>query len=266
MLTLWTHSSTALEGNPLTLEETDKILGEGHFASKHAAKDDDEILGHAKAIEIMLDSINCRISRETLFSMHKAIQAGSEINLSQPPGSWRRESEVAWITTSDGKSKLARHYCPEKIPAIMEEWLIHLNAMANARLRRTEDAIDAYAALHVSFHLIRPFSGGNIKLAALLPNFPLLKWGLPPIIIAKESKQEYMDIMSQYQEPAEAETRKREDTQARSGKHRQFKDFIAVQWKSTLEMLQVAQKEQLSRIAKRHEATPSFSGARLDLA
>ncbi|MDY0223063.1 MAG: Fic family protein [Desulfobacterium sp.] len=47
-------------------------------------------------------------------------------------------------------------------------------------------ALEAYADLHVSFVRIPPFFDGNGRLARLVANTPVLKAGLPPIIIPKE--------------------------------------------------------------------------------
>ena len=52
---LWTHTSTALEGNALTLGETKFVIEEGLTVSGKPLKDHQEVVGHARAI---LRSVN----------------------------------------------------------------------------------------------------------------------------------------------------------------------------------------------------------------
>ena len=47
---VWTHHSTSLEGNSLTLGETDFLLEEGLTIQGKPLKDHNEVYGHAKAI------------------------------------------------------------------------------------------------------------------------------------------------------------------------------------------------------------------------
>ena len=48
---LWTHSSTALEGNTLTLGETAFVLAEGLTISGKSLRDHQEVVGHGRAID-----------------------------------------------------------------------------------------------------------------------------------------------------------------------------------------------------------------------
>ena len=50
---LWTHTSTALEGNTLTLGETKFVIEEGLTVSGKPLKDHHEVVGHARAIDLI---------------------------------------------------------------------------------------------------------------------------------------------------------------------------------------------------------------------
>lgn len=54
---LWTHTSTAIEGNTLTFGETAFVLEEGLTISGKPLKDHEEVVGHAKAIDLVYDFI-----------------------------------------------------------------------------------------------------------------------------------------------------------------------------------------------------------------
>ena len=53
IVALWTHDSTAIEGNTLTLGETAQVLELGLTISGKALKDHEEVYGHARAIELI---------------------------------------------------------------------------------------------------------------------------------------------------------------------------------------------------------------------
>ena len=50
---LWTHTSTAIEGNTLTLGETAFVLEEGLTVSGKPLKDHEEEVGHTRAIDLV---------------------------------------------------------------------------------------------------------------------------------------------------------------------------------------------------------------------
>ncbi len=75
---LWTHTSTAIEGNTLTLGETAFILEEGLTISGKPLKDHEEVVGHAKAIDLVYDFIRtgADLNENDLLDLHKAVQTG----------------------------------------------------------------------------------------------------------------------------------------------------------------------------------------------
>ena len=62
-----------------------------------------------------------------------------------------------------------------------------------------ENAPAVYTRLHIPFVHIHPFAEGNGRLARLISNLPLLRAGLPPIIIPKERRQEYITLLAEHQ-------------------------------------------------------------------
>jgi len=54
---LWTHGSTALEGNSLTLGETVFVIEEGLTVSGKPLKDHEEVIGHARGIDMVYDMV-----------------------------------------------------------------------------------------------------------------------------------------------------------------------------------------------------------------
>lgn len=84
---------------------------------------------------------------------------------------------------------------PEDVPALMARWLHFFNEQRVTR----ENAPSIYTRLHTPFVHIHPFADGNGRLARLISNLPLLRAELPPIIIPKEWRQEYVALLAEHQ-------------------------------------------------------------------
>jgi len=67
---LWTHGSTAIEGNTLTLGETKFVIEEGLTISGKPLKDHQEVMGHARAIEPIYAWLDEDLTTEQLGFMH----------------------------------------------------------------------------------------------------------------------------------------------------------------------------------------------------
>lgn len=84
---------------------------------------------------------------------------------------------------------------PEDVPVLIARWLHFFNEQQVTR----ENAPSIYTRLHIHFIHIHPFADGNGRLARLVSNLPLLRAGLPPIIIPKEWSQEYIALLAEHQ-------------------------------------------------------------------
>ena len=81
---LWTYTSTALEGNTLTLDETALVLAEGLTLSGKPLKDHSEVVGHAHAIELLYCLLhrNDQVGQNDLFLLlHRAVQTAIVIDI-----------------------------------------------------------------------------------------------------------------------------------------------------------------------------------------
>lgn len=88
---LWAHTSTALEGNSLTLGETQHVLLEGLTIQGKPLKDHNEVVGHARAEELMEELIgkNQIFSEKELFDLHRAVQTETVTDVYHPVGAWK---------------------------------------------------------------------------------------------------------------------------------------------------------------------------------
>jgi Fic family protein len=196
---LWTHTSTALEGNTLTLGETAFVLAEGLTISGKPLKDHQEVVGHAHAIELLycLLDRHALITQDDLFLLHRAVQTSIVVDIYQPIGAWKREPNGTNALTSEGKQTFIDYASPVDVPVLMTEWLVMLNVALDASLNK-EEALAAYTGLHQAFVRIHPFADGNGRMARLVANLPVLKSGLPPILIDRTRRRDYLQCLSSY--------------------------------------------------------------------
>jgi Fic family protein len=194
---LWTHTSTALEGNTLTLGETDFILSEGLTIAGKPLKDHREVVGHARAIDIVYELLQReRLEREDLFRLHAAVLTEVVVDIFSPIGAWKRDPNSTNSIGPDGRQVILEFPAPDRVPLLMEKWLSRFNAVQAAS---ESDAIDAYAGLHLEFVSIHPFFDGNGRVARLVANIPVLRSGAPPIVVPKERRLDYLRSIAAYQ-------------------------------------------------------------------
>ncbi len=249
---LWTHTSTAIEGNSLTLGDTAFILQEGLTVSGKPLKDHQEVVGHAKAIDLVYDLLrrDSEITDQALFLLHKAIQTSVVIDHYRPLGAWKREPNGTFYVTPDGKSAFREYASPGDVPGLMQEWLALLGSYSMAGGLSVDDALDAYVKLHVSFVRIHPFFDGNGRMARLLANIPVLRAGEPPILIAKEERREYLSLLSVY-ESATGQARLGQMLLPEPEKLEGFRQFCKKAWNTSMELVELARTQQRARDAQR---------------
>ena len=155
---LWTHTSTALEGNTLTLGETAFVIDEGLTVSGKSLKDHHEVIGHARAIDIFYSLIarDRQITEQDIFELHRAVQTELVTDILQPIGRWKQEPNGTYAVDARGAQVFIDYAAPRDVPELMQAWL----KLLNAQLRIATDvdsALIAYVELHVSFVRIHPF-------------------------------------------------------------------------------------------------------------
>ncbi len=195
---LWTHTSTALEGNTLSLGDTHFILEQGLTISGKPIKDHQEVLGHARAIELLYQSLSQRLTEEVIFDLHRAVQTEVVRDIYKPMGAWKKEINGTYAVGPDGRQLFIEYAMPIAVPKLMAEVIGFINALDYDNLALS-DMHTVYAKIHMGIAHIHPFWDGNGRIARLLANIPLLKSGLPPLIIPQEERLTYIKTLSAYQ-------------------------------------------------------------------
>jgi Fic family protein len=199
----WNYHSNKLEGNTYSFGETKMLLLKDRTAGGKPKRDSDEILGHDEAISFILESIKEKEELTEVFIRHlhkmilvKPFWADAKTGDGQPTkrlikvGEYKTEPNH--VETQSGA--IFRFAEPIETPAKMQElveWFRGKVDMADTNV------ILLAAEFHYRFVRIHPFDDGNGRLARLLMNFVLMKYGLPPVIIKNEDKDNYIAVLEQ---------------------------------------------------------------------
>ena len=175
----YTYHSNAIEGNRLTLRETQLVIREGVTIGGKSLRDHLEAQNHPKAI-YYIESLKDRdLSENDILEVHKIIFSGALENV----GNYRN-SQV-YIEGSD--------YLPPpafEVPTLMKELLQWLKKNPD-ELRPIEIA----AVFHYKFVSIHPFDDGNGRVARLVMNLLLIKHGYPFSLIRNYDRRRYYDTL-----------------------------------------------------------------------
>lgn len=238
---LWTHDSTGIEGNTLTLGETVKVLELGLTISGKPLKDHEEVYGHAKAVELIYDLIQKdRITADDLFNLHRCVMQKSAIDSLRPVGDWKRDYNGT-TGVKDGRPVYMEYASPDDTPKLMIRWIKEFNRKLNSASSPAK-AVNVYAWAHLSFVRIHPFFDGNGRIARLIANLPLLKCGWPPLLISIERRAEYIDLLWCY-ENAVGVIKTDAPLLPPHSAVTSFKNLLHEEWRESLRLVEDARKQ-----------------------
>lgn len=246
---LWSHTSTAIEGNTLTLGETAFVLEEGLTIAGKSLKDHEEVVNHASAIDLVYDLIQADrdFGEADLFALHKAVQTEVVVDVYQPIGGWKKEPNST-VGVIDDKQVIFEFGAPADVPRLMENWFaLHREIDQAIKPGDTEQALNAYVQLQISFIRIHPFFDGNGRLARLVANIPVLRAGLPPIIIPREQRKAYIDALSAYHF-AVGQIRMGDELLPHPEKLQPFTAFCRQAWQASIDLVDAAKEKQRGRV------------------
>ena len=176
----WTYNSNGIEGNTLTLRETQVVL-EGITVGGKSIKEHLEVINHEKAILFLDDLVkdNEPISEWNIKNIHQLVLKDID---NENAGRYRKEN-----VTIKGATHIPPDYL--KVPELMEKLILTYNTW-----NEYHPIIQA-ALLHGELVKIHPFVDGNGRTSRLLMNLDLMNNGYNPVIIKKESRLKYYEAL-----------------------------------------------------------------------
>ena len=177
----YTYNSNAIEGNTLTLRETDLVL-RGLTIDQKPLKDHMEAVGHKEAFEYVSELVKERalLSESIIKQIHYLVLADK----TEDRGVYRRIP----VRIMGAQHEPAQPYLI--IPRM--EQLLHEYEES------TEHIVTKLAKFHIEFEAIHPFIDGNGRTGRLLVNLELMKAGFPPIDIKFTDRLTYYKAFDDY--------------------------------------------------------------------
>ena len=176
----WTYNSNGIEGNTLTLRETQVVL-EGITVGGKSIKEHLEAINHEKAILYLDDLVKEKnpITEWNIKNIHQLILKDID---NENAGRYRKEN-----VTIKGATHIPPDYL--KLPELMEKLILNYNTWNEYH------PIIKAALLHGELVKIHPFVDGNGRTSRLLMNLDLMNSGYNPVIIKKESRLKYYEAL-----------------------------------------------------------------------
>ena len=176
----WTYNSNGIEGNTLTLRETQIVL-EGITVGGKTLREHLEAINHEKAIEYIEDLVKEKnpVTEWNIKNIHQLVL--KEID-DKNAGKYRSENVAIMGATHTPPDHLI-------VPELMEKLILNYQ-----KWNKYHPIIKA-AIIHGELVKIHPFIDGNGRTFRLVMNLSLMNSGYLPVIIKKENRLEYYNAL-----------------------------------------------------------------------
>lgn len=179
----WTYNSNSIEGNSLTLRETQMVLQEGITVKGKPLREHFEAHNHDKAIDLLYKLLETgkKIRSADILSIHALVLRSIEDDFAG-----RLRYGAVRISGANFIPPAAH-----KVPDLFDE----LIEFVNANPLQLND-IEMATVFHHKFVYIHPFFDGNGRTVRLAMNLFLMQKGFPPAIILKNDRKKYYDALN----------------------------------------------------------------------
>ena len=179
-----TYNSNAIEGNSLSLSETQVILQYGVTISGKSLAEHIEVVNHKNAYELMQKKVEEYEGGGFVFSLGDMARIHSLILAGNIQAGQYRHDQAA-ITDS-----FHRPPRPEKLPRLMMAFMDWYEGPG-----QNFHPVERAARVHADLVTIHPFIDGNGRTARLLMTMELIGAGFPPACIKADDKTRYVDTL-----------------------------------------------------------------------
>jgi len=172
------YNSNAIEGNTLTLRETQLVIEEGITIKGKPLRMHYEATNHQKAFEFLKSIVDkkTKVTEEVVRALHQIILSGID---DESAGAYRR-TNVRIL----GAIKSPPRF--EKVPREMRAFVDYVNKNPDKL-----NIIELAAVIHYRLVEIHPFVDGNGRTTRLLTNLYLMRHGYPITMVLKVDRKKY---------------------------------------------------------------------------
>jgi len=180
----WTYNSNSIEGNTLTLRETQMVLQEGITIKGKSLREHFEAKNHEKAIDYLYSLVdeNYNLRSIDILSLHELVLR-------------MIEDEFAGRIRNGGVRITGANFVPpnaNKVSDLLDELIdfVNINPLGL-------NDIELATVFHHKLVWIHPFFDGNGRTVRLAMNLLLMRKGFTPAIILKNDRKKYYEALNQ---------------------------------------------------------------------
>ncbi|WP_396156932.1 Fic family protein [Flavobacterium sp.] len=180
----WTYNSNSIEGNTLTLRETQMVLQEGITIKGITLREHFEAKNHENAINHLYSIINADYTLKSIdvLSLHGLVLRSIE-------------DDFAGRIRTAGVRITGANFVPPNATKV-SDLLDELIDFVNTNPLNLND-IELATVFHHKLVWIHPFFDGNGRTVRLAMNLLLMRKGFPPAIILKNDRKKYYEALNQ---------------------------------------------------------------------
>ena len=180
----WTYNSNSIEGNTMSLRETQMVLQEGITIKGKSLREHFETHNHDKAIDYLFSIVNDDYVLRSIdiLSLHGLVLRSIE-------------DDFAGRLRNGGVRISGANFVPpnaSKVSGLLDELIDFINTNPLGL-----NDIELTAVFHHKLVWIHPFFDGNGRTVRLAMNLLLMRSGFPPAIILKNDRKKYYEALNQ---------------------------------------------------------------------
>ena len=180
----WTYNSNSIEGNTMSLRETQMVLQEGITVKGKSLREHFETHNHDKAIDYLYSIIedNYKLRSIDILSLHGLVLRSIE-------------DDFAGRIRNGGVRITGANFTPpnaNKVADLLDELIDFINTNP---LQLND--IELATIFHHKLVWIHPFFDGNGRTVRLSMNLLFMRNGFPPAIILKNDRKKYYEALNQ---------------------------------------------------------------------
>lgn len=179
-ITRSTYHSNAIEGNTLSYAETYAIIfNDNSLTISATARELYEAINHKYAIDYIFKHLGEPLNEAMIKDIAQIIN--------------RNINEIGGYRAHQVFIRNAEHIppAPQMVPSQMMYWVYNYNNTA------FESVFEKVASAHITFERIHPFEDGNGRTGRLLVNYELIRNNIPPVVIPKETRAQYLAFLAE---------------------------------------------------------------------
>ena len=182
---LFSAHSCGIEGNSFSVDDTRELREKGYAVNlvNKTLLEAFEIMDHFNAYDYMLKNHGSELNEPFVKKVHKILTKNTLPFKGHKPGEYAKTQMAAGDTVfRDTKKAIAN------MPRLLASFD---DAIKNKKMH----PLELSAIFHKMFIYSHPFPDGNGRVGRLISNFILEKFKHPHIIILKEERQKYIDVL-----------------------------------------------------------------------